>query len=243
MNQKHVLSKLEGYGLNYHVAANKSEVLEKIDTLAFDLVLMDIFLPDTDGYLLTEIIREKENNPNQHVPIIALSASTLNEDIEQACSIGMNGYLTKPFSSEQLNCVLEDTLKKKKQDPKTVQQSEGGASEIFKYTSNEDKAYKLHMFSLFKVTMPTEIERLKSLLKERNAESLGKLAHKIKPSFTLVGFPELTKKLQIIEKTIKTGAGFKAFENMVVDFLSEFDSFVSMLDIEIGKLKSEKSVS
>ena len=239
MNQKYVTGLMDKWGLKYRLASDKGEVLDLIETQTFDLILMDIILPDTDGYWLTKYIRSNEKNSNQNIPIIGLSATAMNEEIDQAYAVGMNGYITKPFRPDQLREALEETLQKitPKSKLPEVQVNTYNISENLRHLYGDDKEYARVMINLFIKTVPLEIERIRTLMKEKNCDALGKLTHQIKPSFSMVGFPELTEELQKIEKTIKGGAKFEDFSPMIVDFLYKFEPCTKLLEAELEKLQ------
>lgn len=239
MNQKYVTGLMDKWGLKYRLASDKDEVLDLIETQTFDLILMDIILPDTDGYWLTKYIRSNEKNSNQNIPIIGLSATAMNEEIDQAYAVGMNGYITKPFRPDQLREALEETLQKitPKSKLPEVQVNTYNISENLRHLYGDDKEYARVMINLFIKTVPLEIERIRTLMKEKNCDALGKVTHQIKPSFSMVGFPELTEELQKIEKTIKGGAKFEDFSPMIVNFLYKFEPCTKLLEAELEKLQ------
>ncbi|WP_319271415.1 response regulator [uncultured Draconibacterium sp.] len=104
LNQKVVIFNLRKYNYNVTAVTNGFEAIEKVKQQTFDLVLMDIMLPEMNGYEITEAIRkyEAENEVDNPVPIIAITANTLDNDRERCFSVGMNEYLPKPFTSAQL---------------------------------------------------------------------------------------------------------------------------------------------
>lgn len=73
----------------------------------FDLVLIDVQMPDIDGLQATAVIRRQENETGKHVPIIALTAHLMKRDLEKCVDAGMDGYLTKPIRSQVLDEVLD----------------------------------------------------------------------------------------------------------------------------------------
>lgn len=90
------------------VAVNGEEALEKVRTQNPDLVLLDIMMPRIDGY---EVARTLRADPaTQDLPIIMLSAKAQEEDIQKGIDVGVNEYITKPFSPEQLVHVVTDYL-------------------------------------------------------------------------------------------------------------------------------------
>jgi len=104
MNQKVVMFNLKKLNLEIAPAVTGSEAIELFKNNQFSLVLMDIMLPEMDGYQITQAIREmeKQNNIENPVPIIALTANTYDNDKEKCFNAGMNDYLSKPFTSKQL---------------------------------------------------------------------------------------------------------------------------------------------
>lgn len=104
LNQKVVIFYLQKLDCDITTAASGNEAIEIIRNQNFDLILMDIMLPEKNGYEITHEIRrlEKENNVENPVPIIALTANAYDNDREKCISAGMNEYLEKPFNAEQL---------------------------------------------------------------------------------------------------------------------------------------------
>lgn len=107
INQEIAHEMLMQMGLNVQTAMDGVEAVEKVKHQAFDAILMDIQMPNMDGYQATRTIREF----NRDVPIIALTAAAMVEDQQKAMSAGMNAHLGKPFESIQLFQVLSRWLK------------------------------------------------------------------------------------------------------------------------------------
>jgi len=104
LNQKVVTFNLRKFNYNVVAAGSGTEAIEKFKENSFDLVLMDLMLPGMNGYDITKEIRkhEKETNVEKAVPIIAITANTLDNDREKCFEVGMNDYLSKPFNANQL---------------------------------------------------------------------------------------------------------------------------------------------
>lgn len=104
LNQKVVVFNLKKYNYNVTAVTNGRDAIEKVKNQSFDLILMDIMLPEMNGYEITEAIRayEKEEKIEKPVPIIAITANTLDNDRNKCFTVGMNEYLSKPFSATQL---------------------------------------------------------------------------------------------------------------------------------------------
>ncbi len=104
MNQKVVMFNLKKLNCEITPVSNGKEALEIFKNNKYDLILMDLMLPEMNGYDITVEIRkfEKQNDVQKTVIIIALTANTYENDKERCISIGMNEYISKPFSAQQL---------------------------------------------------------------------------------------------------------------------------------------------
>ncbi len=109
LNQKVVTFHLRKKNYEVIVVDNWRDALEKVKFENLDLILMDIMLPEMNGFEITDKIRKYEENTGKKpgVPIIALTANTLENDREKCLNAGMNDYLPKPFTPEDLYRVID----------------------------------------------------------------------------------------------------------------------------------------
>ncbi len=106
-NQKLVLKLLEGWGILGDCAQNGLEALEMIERKKYDLVLMDVQMPEMDGLQATRKIREREKSRGlPHLPILAMTANAYAEDREKCLAAGMDGYVAKPLKKDAFHDVL-----------------------------------------------------------------------------------------------------------------------------------------
>jgi signal transduction histidine kinase/DNA-binding response OmpR family regulator len=110
VNQRLVTRLLEKRGHRVAVAVNGHEVLEALNKESFDLVLMDVQMPEMDGLEATAAIREKEKGSGLHQAVIALTAHAMKGDRERCLEAGMDGYLSKPIRPRELDAILESYL-------------------------------------------------------------------------------------------------------------------------------------
>jgi two-component system sensor histidine kinase/response regulator len=110
VNQRLAVRLLEKRGHHVVVAGNGAEALAAMETQEFDLVFMDVQMPEMDGLEATAVIRGKEKITGKHQPIIALTAHAMKGDREKCISGGMDGYLTKPIRPQELDDFLEDFI-------------------------------------------------------------------------------------------------------------------------------------
>ena len=92
------------------VANNGREVLEHLDKESFDLILMDLQMPEMDGFTATTAIRTSSESDYRNIPIIALTAHAMKGDREKCLDTGMNGYVTKPVKSKLLMAEISRVM-------------------------------------------------------------------------------------------------------------------------------------
>ncbi|MFL0248055.1 PAS domain-containing hybrid sensor histidine kinase/response regulator [Candidatus Clostridium stratigraminis] len=107
VNQLFTYKMLQRKGYNVTVANTGREVLNKLEKNQYDVILMDDQMPEMNGVEVTGIIRNKEIETGEHVPIIALTAHAIFGDKEKYLSSGMDEYIAKPFQIEELYSVIE----------------------------------------------------------------------------------------------------------------------------------------
>ncbi len=110
INQKLAIKLVENMGHSAELVENGRQVLSAIKESAFDLILMDVQMPDMDGLEATSIIRSNENGSGQHIPIVAMTAHAMIGDREQCLKAGMDGYISKPVSPAELAHVIERAM-------------------------------------------------------------------------------------------------------------------------------------
>src|SRR5713226_5495052 len=110
VNQMLAVRLLEKRGYLVSVAGNGREALAALEKEDFDLVLMDVQMPEMDGFEATAAIRERERATGDRLPIVAMTAHAMKGDEGRCLAAGMDGYLTKPISPKSLFDTLEKHL-------------------------------------------------------------------------------------------------------------------------------------
>ncbi|MCK4305125.1 MAG: response regulator, partial [Candidatus Eisenbacteria sp.] len=168
---------LEKTGYVVQVAGNGREALQMLEAGEFDLVLMDLEMPQMDGLEATRAIREREAGSSQHIPILAVTAYAAKEDQERCLEAGADGYLPKPVSPEKLGAAIERFL------------SPDGAGDaappvdlaVALEATNGDKELLLEAVKLFlERDYPRHLEGLREGLAQRDARAIKRAAHGIK---------------------------------------------------------------
>lgn len=170
---------LESFGLEVTIAANGKEAVEKAITHAFDLVLMDMQMPEMDGLEATTMLRQV----GFRRPIIALTANVMQQHRDQFEEAGCNGFLTKPIDQQALYQQLSEHLQPANQDtneranstlPRAIQLSDSLKAKFHQQSAQHRK-------------------ELEQMLQEKNWPAIRATAHTIKGSGTTFGYPQLTE--------------------------------------------------
>jgi CheY-like chemotaxis protein len=115
VNQRLSVRMLEKMGHLVAVAQTGKEVLDALRAARFDLVLMDLQMPEMDGFAATREIRTAEQDGREHLPVIAMTAHAMEGDREECLAAGMDGYLAKPTNSEELRQMIERVMTARKE--------------------------------------------------------------------------------------------------------------------------------
>jgi len=128
VNQMLAVRLLEKRGYTVTVAVNGRDALAASEKESFDVILMDVQMPEMDGFQATAAIRAREKSTGSHIPIIAMTAHSLVGDQERCLAAGMDGYVSKPIRTHQLFSVIEGFFAKQAEtDPSAL---DGKAEEI-----------------------------------------------------------------------------------------------------------------
>jgi CheY-like chemotaxis protein len=110
INQRIAARLLQNLGCTVDVVANGREAVEMIERFAYEIVLMDVHMPEMDGFAATGEIR-RSGGPHDSVPIVAMTANAMAGDRERCLAAGMNDYLSKPVHAEDLQRVLRQWVR------------------------------------------------------------------------------------------------------------------------------------
>jgi CheY-like chemotaxis protein len=120
VNQRLVVRLLEKRGHRVVLAADGLQAIEALHQSSFDLVLMDVQMPEMDGLKATTIIRKEEKKTGKHQPIVALTAHAMTGDRDRCLTAGMDGYLTKPIRPQELDQLLGSYVDRRVSLPEVI---------------------------------------------------------------------------------------------------------------------------
>jgi CheY-like chemotaxis protein/HPt (histidine-containing phosphotransfer) domain-containing protein len=217
-NQQVAVGLLKKLGFRVDAVANGLEAVMALEDIAYDLVLMDVQMPELDGLEATKRIRVSKSVLNPNVPIIAMTANAMQGDREKCLLAGMNDYISKPVSPKVLVEKLEQWLQKEQdtnnsQKDITVEISKAtlvSQSPIFdragfldRLMGDEDIAEKI--IEVFLDDIPKQIESLKQSLDACDSETIHRIVHSIKGAAANVGGEALRELAAQVEKACKEG--------------------------------------
>jgi CheY-like chemotaxis protein len=188
VNQELAAAILRKQGHTVVVAVNGREALGALDSASerFDLILMDVQMPELGGLEATAIIREKEKETGTHIPIVALTAHALQGDRERCLEAGMDAYLSKPVQPQQLRNLVEDvasaSFKSDRRAPEgsRARQVLDGRALLTQVDGNVRLLGKLTR--LFLADCPKMLSRIQLAMASRDAQALQQAAHALKGS-------------------------------------------------------------
>jgi PAS domain S-box-containing protein len=208
LNQLLMKTLLDDFGFDRDIADNGKIAIELLQKNAYDIILMDLQMPVMNGFEATEYIR---NTMNSKIPIIALTADVTTIDLAKCKAAGMTGYIAKPIDEKVLYRKIVELAKKpslKKAESST--KNENSQTKKLKcidlaYLNKRTKSnpeLMMEMISLYLIHTPPLVNTMKQSLVDKNWTLLGAAAHKMIPSFSIMGisqnYENMAKKIQEI---------------------------------------------
>ena len=219
-NQQVALGILKKLGLAADAVANGHEAIEALKTLPYDLVLMDVQMPEMGGIEATRQIRDPHFAiPNRNIPIIAMTAHAMQGDKDRCLEAGMNDYVTKPVSPQTLADALDKWLPKEESkagihqsavNRQQVQEDHQPLPTVFDRTAllellMGDRELVAEIIRAFLADMPRQIEALRSCLQAGDVVGATRQAHTIKGASANVGGEALRARALALEEAGKVG--------------------------------------
>jgi len=204
-NQQVAEGILENLGYEADIAENGLKAYDMFINNNYDLVLMDIQMPEMDGIEATGKIRLFEKKEKRvFVPVIALTAHAMMSDKEECINAGMDDYITKPLSFDALEGILKKWLKKEGLDHFFSETETNDVKiwdkEKFLNMLMNDQSLAERVLKSFLNSMPGMIKELKTLINSNSTKEAGYMGHKIKGAALNIAAPELSTIAMEIER-------------------------------------------
>ena len=204
-------------------AINGIEALKKLKESDYDLIIMDIRMPELDGYETTKYIRAKLAKPKCDIPILGLSAHAIKDEIEEGKKVGMNEFLSKPINPKDLIEKIQVLTNAPELIPEIADNEGVTDSKLNKVLDlsffkilfkNDDSKVKKTLLAYSK-EIPLQIESLKLSLKNNQAESVKLTAHSMKSTFKYIGRSDLSEIAKQIEVLPFNKENYDLFEKKI----------------------------
>jgi two-component system sensor histidine kinase/response regulator len=184
VNQKLAVRLLEKRGHKVMVAGNGREALAALDQRPYDLVLMDVQMPELGGIEATIMLREKEKLTGSHQFIVAMTALVMKNDRERCLAAGMDGYLAKPIRPQELDEALDACMAKRGISSKEVSRTEVSdhsvnADELLERLDG-DRTFLAELTDLFRADYPRQIHLIREAIQQNDAPGVKQASHALK---------------------------------------------------------------
>ena len=244
LNQLLMRTLLEDFGFECDIADNGKKAVEMLRKDHYDIVLMDLQMPEMNGFEATNYIRNFLNND---IPIIALTADVTTVDVAKCKEVGMNDYIAKPVDEKLLYTKIVGFVKK----PILIEEvlEEEIVQKIIKYTdldylirrTKSNPVLMMEMISLYLEQTPPLITAMKLSWKEKDWPSLYATIHKMIPSFSIMGISSdienMAKKVQDFARSQEQTEGI---HDMVIELENVCKQACTELEIEYINMKNNK---
>jgi two-component system, sensor histidine kinase and response regulator len=179
-NQKFILRLLERWNHQALLVEDGRQALDALSKETFDLILMDVQMPEMDGLEATRAIREKEKINGGHIPIIAMTAHAIKGDRERCLAAGMDAYVSKPIDAEKLFDTIELLSRTEGVKDSTVAKSSGLDKETLLKAFDHDWSFLKEVSGIFINDYPRLMDNLRRACIERDAPTMMRSAHSLK---------------------------------------------------------------
>ncbi|WP_298735365.1 ATP-binding protein [uncultured Chitinophaga sp.] len=196
MNQDLLRHLLKNWHLRFQMVNNGREVLSALEKQHFDLVLMDIQMPEMDGYTAAQKIRQELHS---NIPIVAMTAHAMAGEREKCLGYGMNEYIAKPIREEELYRIIQ-VFTGKTGLPEwltvhTPAREESSSQQLIRLQylhelSKGDKDFERTMLQQFVAQLPEDLNRLKDAITTEDIAAIRSTAHNIKTTISFIGLED-----------------------------------------------------
>ena len=236
INQKVTSKILMKQGIQVHVVNNGKEAITELKQNNYDAILMDLQMPEMNGFEATKYIRQVLKSD---VPIIAMTASALRNEREKSIKVGMNVYMTKPFSPQALfNNLLslianEGTLTEVEIFPENIEKS----YDLQFLHEMEDVDYSIEMLELFLKNTPEVLDGLQAAVNDSEWQTVYKKAHFLKSSLGMLQAKNMLLIANEIEVLAKEENSLDKMPKLVEDIIKNYKMIKAPIEMELNNIK------
>ena len=244
LNQLLMRTVLDDFGFECEIASNGKIAIEKLKVKNYEIILMDLQMPEMNGFEATTYIRKTMNSL---IPIIALTADVTTADLEKCKNVGMNDYIPKPIDEKLLYTKIVSLVKKPLDifSHNTALESSNKRKYIdLNYLTRRTKSNPILMMEMITIYLeqtPLLIKLIKQSLEDKDWQALHSSAHKIIPSFSIMG---IDTQFETMAKTIQEYASTQQQSDNIRNMVQQLEivcfQACEELEIEFNNLKNSK---
>ncbi len=250
MNQFVMKQILEKWNATLDIARNGREAIAKLEKSDYSIVLMDLHMPEVNGYEATRMIRNPQSTVRDHsIPIVALTADVTTETRQKVKEAGMNDFITKPSKQEKIYETISKVISGHKttfiarKEPETdileenknkTEKSKLRIKKALTDIFDEDTDGIIALIARFIKEIPRTIVGINEAYYDQDYATVGKLVHKIKPGYSYMGFSEVSEKISRIQELTKSRGNLDELEHLCKE-LDEDSRYIVNILREIHK--------
>lgn len=244
LNQLLMKTLLDDFGFERDIAENGKIAIEKLQKNYYDIILMDLQMPVMNGFDATEYIR---NTLKLKIPIIALTADVTTVDLAKCKAVGMNDYIAKPVDERLLYGKIVGIVKNKR-IPKAIKSPTKKIKikctnlDFLNIRTKSNPKLMMEMIAIYLEQTPPLIDAMKQGVQDKNWDLLGAAAHKIIPSFSIMG---MSPELENVSKRIQDAAKANQFTDEIAQMVIQIETICKQaceeLEIEFNIIKNAQS--
>ncbi len=252
LNQWLIKKRLKSWGCTFFITEHAVEGLQILEEEMIDVVFMDLHMPVVDGYEITRRIRINEQERIAQVPVIALTADFTAKDKDKASRDGINDFILKPYTAEELldkliqygfsnqgSTIFQGTVK----DDADLRPNTDGFTKLNLSAVLEDCMGEVEMLAelveLYKRNALEFIGKAKLHLQNRDLEQLQFATHKIKAGLAMMKTQNLLILVQQLHGLCSTDKNYDQMNYLYQQFVKEYSLVEFALDAEVTRLKKE----
>lgn len=250
VNQLLIKNMLKKFGFEeLDTAMNGRTALEKLKENTYDVVLMDIQMPEMDGYEITKEIRLRLKKEMRSVPVIAITADASDKERAKAKDVGMDDYVIKPYTPEELFSVLlkyvtagqrTDVIKKENTAAAKFKAPGMNMDFLDKFTGG-DQDLAIQLIEIFLKQAPEAISKIEAALSTSNWKEVHSVAHKIKSSVAIFELGDLKKIITNIEEYARDHENLEMIPRLFSEFREGIRFATRDLEAELKRMKIDAS--
>ena len=232
VNQKLARCILEKRGHTVMIVNNGKEAITALEEEQFNLVLMDIQMPEMNGYDATAFIRQKEKKTGSHIPIIAMTAYAMKGDLERCLEAGMDAYISKPIQPEKVFEIIEHFVNNS-EEAKFNRKIKKYTHEVFDRDAalaivDNDTEFLRDIIDIFFENTPKQMAEIKKAIDVKDTIMIGMQAHSLKSASESIcanSIKDIVYKMEIAAKN-KEIDKVEALNKKLEDEFERFKSFM-----------------